>query len=76
MKVNTILSWTSSVIPSPTAVTSVSYTHLDVYKRQAQRILPRMQGMEMHGGMASDNGYYMGMTLSSYAKGGDRKSVV
>ena len=25
--------------------------------------------MEMHGGMASDNGYYMGMTLSSYAKG-------
>ena len=25
----------------------------------AQRILPRMQGVEMRGGMASDNGYYM-----------------
>ena len=45
---------------------------LSVGQADAQRILPRMQGMEMHGGMASDNGYYMGMTLSSYAKGGNK----
>ena len=45
---------------------------LSVGQADAQRILPRMQGMEMRGGMASDNGYYMGMTLSSYAKGGNK----
>ena len=33
---------------------------LSVGQADAQRILPRMQGMEMRGGMASDNGYYMG----------------
>ena len=42
---------------------------LSVGQAEAQRILPRMQGVEMRGGMASDNGYYMGMILSSYAKG-------
>ncbi len=36
---------------------------LSVGQADAQRILPRMQGVEMRGGMASDNGYYMGMTL-------------
>ena len=45
---------------------------LSVGQAEAQRILPRMQGVEMRGGMASDNGYYMGMTLSSYAKGGNK----
>ena len=45
---------------------------LSVGQADAQRILPRMQGVEMRGGMASDNGYYMGMTLSSYAKGGNK----
>ena len=40
---------------------------LSVGQADAQRILPRMQGVEMRGGMASENGYYMGMTLSSYA---------
>ena len=43
-----------------------------VGQAEAQRILPRMQGVEMRGGMASDNGYYMGMILSSYAKGGNK----
>ena len=38
---------------------------LSVRQADAQRILPRMQGVEMRGGMASDNGYYMGMTLSN-----------
>lgn len=45
---------------------------LSVGQADAQRILPRMQGVEMRGGMASDNGYYMGMILSSYAKGGNK----
>lgn len=45
---------------------------LSVGQADAQRILPRMQGVEMRGGMASDNGYYMGMTLSSYAKSGNK----
>ena len=45
---------------------------LSVGQAEAQRILPRMQGVEMRGGMASDNGYYMGMILSSYAKGGNK----
>ena len=31
---------------------------LSVGQADAQRILPRMQGVEMRGGMASDNGYY------------------
>ena len=45
---------------------------LSVGQAEAQRILPRMQGVEMRGGMTSDNGYYMGMILSSYAKGGNK----
>ena len=48
---------------------------LSVGQADAQRILPRMQGVEMRGGMASDNGYYMGMTLSSYAKGGNKMGI-
>ena len=45
---------------------------LSVGQADAQRILPRMQGVEMRGGMASDNGYYMGMIFLSYAKGGNK----
>ena len=37
---------------------------LSVGQADAQRILPRMQGMEMRGGMASDNGYYMEKPLN------------
>lgn len=45
---------------------------LSVGQAAAQRILPNMRGVEIHGGMASDNGYYIGMTLSSYVKGGSK----
>lgn len=45
---------------------------LSAGQADAQRLLPRMQGLEMRGGAASDNGYYMGMALSSYAKCGDK----
>ena len=43
---------------------------LSVGQAEAQRILPRMQGVEMRGGMASDNGYYMGMILQAMPKAG------
>ena len=45
---------------------------LSVGQADAQRILPRMQGVEMRGGMASDYGYYLGMKLSRYANGGNK----
>ncbi len=41
---------------------------LSVGQAEAPADSAKMQGVEMRGGMASDNGYYMGMTLSVMPK--------
>ncbi|MCD8318772.1 MAG: conjugal transfer protein TraO [Paraprevotella sp.] len=41
-------------------------------RAEAQRCLPKMQGIEVKAGMAGSDGYVLGAALSSYAKGGNK----
>lgn len=41
-------------------------------RAEAQRCLPKMRGIEMKGGMTGGNGYWLGASLSSYARGGNK----
>lgn len=41
-------------------------------RAEAQRCLPKMQGIEVKAGLNEANGYALGATLSSYAKGGNK----
>ena len=41
-------------------------------RAEAQRCLPKMQGIELKAGLNGADGYVLGATLSSYAKGGNK----
>lgn len=41
-------------------------------RAEAQRCLPKMQGIEMKAGMTGSDGYWLGAALSSYARGGNK----
>ena len=41
-------------------------------RAEAQRCLPKMRGIELKAGLYEADGYVLGATLSSYAKGGDK----
>lgn len=45
---------------------------LSVGQAAAQRCLPRMQAVEMRGGMAPSAGYFAGLGVTTHAKGGNR----
>ena len=41
-------------------------------RAEAQRCLPKMQGIELRAGLNEQDGYVLGAALSSYARGGDK----
>ena len=41
-------------------------------RAEAQRCLSKMQGIELRAGLNEQDGYVLGVALSSYAKGGDK----
>ena len=41
-------------------------------RAEAQRCLPKMRGIELKAGLNEADGYVLGATLSSYAKGGNK----
>ena len=41
-------------------------------RAEAQRCLPKMQGIELRAGLNEADGYTLGAALSSYAKGGNK----
>ena len=41
-------------------------------RAEAQRCLPKMQGIELRAGLNEADGYVLGAALSSYAKGGNK----
>lgn len=41
-------------------------------RAEAQRCLPKMQGIEMKAGMTGADGYWLGAALSGYARGGNK----
>ena len=41
-------------------------------RAEAQRCLPKMRGIELKAGLNGADGYVLGATLSSYAKGGNK----
>ena len=41
-------------------------------RAEAQRCLPKMRGIELKAGLIGADGYVLGATLSSYAKGGNK----
>ena len=41
-------------------------------RAEAQRCLPKMQGIELRAGLNEADGYVLGATLSSYARGGNK----
>ena len=41
-------------------------------RAEAQRCLPKMQGIELRAGLNEQDGYVLGATLSSYAGGGNK----
>ena len=41
-------------------------------RAEAQRCLPKMQGIELKAGLNEADGYVLGAALSSYAKGGNK----
>ena len=45
---------------------------LSMGRAEAQRCLPKMQGIELRAGLNEADGYVLGAALSSYAKGGDK----
>ena len=45
---------------------------LSMGRAEAQRCLPKMQGIELRAGLNEADGYVLGAALLSYAKGGDK----
>ena len=41
-------------------------------RAEAQRCLPKMRGIELKAGLNGADGYVLGATLSSYARGGNK----
>ena len=41
-------------------------------RAEAQRCLPKMRGIELKAGLNEADGYVLGATLSSYARGGNK----
>ena len=42
-------------------------------RAEAQRCLPKMRGIELKAGLNGADGYVLGATLSSYARGGKKR---